>query len=339
MDNTKEFVGKVRSLMERVEGNMSPYEAKLNEQTRIDEATSKNRIQISRDEILDMLDKADDEQNEKNSGLFATITYVKPAAILKTRRAVDTEKLTNALNKHSDMSDSDWHKNLTSFRDAEKSSTRNPIATIITTARYHLRWHTKKEYNREYSEYASALRTLRMRNGIGLDSDGMLGDNRNQRRDFDSTDSATENQTGNIARDVNLKHLIGKPKYTAYIVNEEGKIVEEIPDDIMWAIHEKRKKKGGVEASVKQVLTGQALEEYEKTKNELDASFDGRNLLYDLILCICCSIDGVSYYYINDAIVSSIAKGSSVKVNPADMVEIAEKQLGESFDVLQGFAN
>ena len=56
-----ESVGKMLSLMDRMSGNMTAYEATLNEAQRINEAVAKNRVQVSRDEILDILDKADDE--------------------------------------------------------------------------------------------------------------------------------------------------------------------------------------------------------------------------------------------------------------------------------------
>lgn len=336
--NNKETIGKIRSLMERVEGDMSPYEASVNEQMHIDGATSKNRVQVTRDDILDILDKADEKQDETNRGLFATITYVKPASLLKTRRSVDTEKLTGALNKHIDKSEEDWHKNLSLFRDAEKSTTKNPISAIITATRYHIRWHSPKNYNRDNTKYSRALRDLRMSNGIGLDSDGMLGDNNNTREKSDATGAGQFNQTGNLARDFNMARKVSKPKTTAYIVDDTGNIVSEIPDDVMWSIHGKRSQKGGVEAAVKQVLSGPALEEYAKAKAELDAEFDPVNLIFDRILCICCSVDGTSYYFINDQLISKIAKDSEVNINPQDMVDIAKEQLGESFDVIQGFA-
>ena len=338
MNNTKETIGKIRSLMERVEGNMSPYEATVNEQMRIDEATSKNRVQVTRDEILDILDKADEAQNETNQGLFATITYVKPEALLKTKRSIDNDKLSSALDKHADRGEEDWHKNLTTFRDAEKSTTKNPITAVVTVTRYHLRWHSPENYNRDYNKYKTALSKLRMDNGIGLDSDGMLGDNTNQRQDTDATGAGKFNQTGNFARDFNMAKKVGKSKSTAYIVDETGHVVSEFPDDVMWSLKGKVSPRDGVEAEVKNTLSGEALEAYTKAKAELDAAFQGRNLLFDRILCICCSVNGTSYYFINDNLITKIAKGSDVNVNPQDMVEIAKEQLGESFDVIQGFA-
>lgn len=337
--NFKESVGKIRSLMERVEGNMSPYEASVNEQMRIDEATAKNRVQVTRDEILDILDMADDAQNESNKGLFATITYVKPASLLKTKRSIDNEKLSSALENHADKSEEEWHKNLSSFRDAEKSTTKNPISAIVTVTRYLLRWHSPSNYNSAYNKYKTALSDLRMKNGIAVDSDGMLGDNKNQRQSTDATGSGQFNQTGNFARDFNMAAQVGKPKSTAYIVDDNGNIVSELPNEVMWSLHQKRGSSDGVESEVKKVLTGPALEEYAKAKAELDAEFSPRNLLFDRVLSICCSVNGTSYYYINDMLITKISKGSEVNVNPNEMVEIAKEQIGESFDGIQGFAN
>lgn len=334
----KESVGKIRSLIERVEGNMTPREAQINEQMRIDEATAKNRVQVTRNEILNILDKADDAQNENNQGLFATITYVKPASLLKTKRSIDNEKLSSALDNHADKSDEEWHKNLSQFRDAEKSSTKNPFSAIVTVTRYLIRWHSRSNYNADYNKYKTALNDLRMKNGIAIDSDGMLGDNKNQRQSTDATDSGQFNQTGNFARDFNLRKFVGKPKSTAYLMDEDGNIVSEIPNDVMSIIRTKKAPKG-VEAYVKKVLTGPALEEYAKAKAELDASFDTVNLLFDRILSICCSVNGTSYYYINDMLITKISNDSEVNVNAKEMVEIAKEQIGESFDGIQGFAN
>lgn len=331
-------LGKMRSLMERMNGNMTAYEGMLNEQQRIDEAVAKNRIQVTRNEILSILDKANDAQNANNSGLFATVTYIKPAEILKKKTKVDVNRLSTALDNHQGRNSEQWHQDLTRFKDAEKSSTDNPIRSIITVTRYHLRWQSPENYNNDYNEYSKGLRNLRMKHGIAIERDGVLGDNHNQREKTDATSSGKFNQTQNLARDYNMVHAIDK-KSTAYIIDEEGHVVSEIPSDVMWSIHGKISPKGGVEREVRDALSGEALEAYAKDKAKLDATFDPKNLLFDKTLCICCSVNGVSYYYINDKIISAISKGSSVYVNQEDMVNIAKEQLGESFDTIQGFAN
>jgi hypothetical protein len=333
-----ESLGKMHSLMERMGSNMTAYQATLNEEKCITEA-AKSRVQVSRDEILDLLDRADDIQNEANKGLFATVTYVKPESILKTKRSIDNEKLSGALGNYQDRSEEQWHKDLTAFGAAEKSNTPNPISAVVTVTRYHLRWHSLQNYAKDYGKYRDSLSNLRMQHGVAIQTDGTLGDNHNQRQSTDATDAAKFNQTGNLARDYNMAKLIGKPKSTAYIVDETGHIVSELPNEVMWSIRGKKSQRGGVEAEVKKQLSGEALEAYAKAKAELDASFSPVNLLFDRTLCICCSVDGISYYYINDNLISAIASKSEVNVNPQEMVEIAKEQLGESFDVMQGFAN
>lgn len=330
-----ESVGKIWSLMDRMGGSMTPYEATLNEAQRIDEAIAKNRVQVSRDEILDILDQADDQQNAKNSNLFATVTYVNAANLLKTKRSIDVERLAGALDKHSDKSEEPWHRDLTTFKDAEKG--KNPIGAVVTVTRYLLQWHTLKDYGRDYGEYHDALANLRMSHGIGIQTDGMLGDNHNQRQASDATGAGKFNQTTNFGRDFNMRRCVNK-KSTAYIVDETGHIVSEIPDDVMWSISSKRNN-NPVEAEVRNTLSGEALEAYTKAKAELDAKFSGRNLLFDKMLCICCSVNGVSYYYINDALISKIAAKSDVNVNPQEMVKIAEEQLDATFEGIQGFAD
>jgi hypothetical protein len=331
-------LGKMRSLMERMNGNMTAYEGMLNEEKLINEAVKTNRVQVTRDEIIKLLDDADNIQNKKHNGLFASITYVKPAEILKTKLKVNTEKLSGALDKYKDRSEEDWHKKLSSFKDAQKSNTPNPISYIITVTRYNIRWHSEKDYDIAAAKYTSGLHDLRMKHGMAIQSDGTLGDNHNQRQKTDATGALKFNQTGNPARNVNMINKVGQ-KSTAYIVDETGHIVSEIPNDVMWSIHGKVSTRGGVEAEVKKTLSGEALEAYAKSKAELDAQFDPRNLLYDRTLSICCSVNGVSYYYINDALIANIAKKSEVNVNQSEMVEIAKEQLGESFDEIQGFAN
>ena len=86
MDNkSKVEVAKMRSLMERMEKPQSYYSAMLNEEKLVSEAISKNRQQVTRDQIIDLLNQADN--NPKNNGLFASVTYVNYKEPYKTLMA------------------------------------------------------------------------------------------------------------------------------------------------------------------------------------------------------------------------------------------------------------
>lgn len=345
MENkSKETFGKIRSLMERLDNPMTGLQAKLNEEKCVNEATTKNRVQVGRDEIVKIIETADEIQNEKNNGLFATFTYVKPAELLKTKQSVNNGILNTALSNHADKSEEEWHKSLTSFSELENSKKhKNPITSIVTVTRYHIKWHSLKNYDNDYSDYAEKLHTLRKKYRPELiTNDGYLGDNQNQREKIDGIEIGRNNRTGKFARDFNMAKSNAKPKTVAYIMDENGNIVSEIPEEVMWSIHGKTPKNSnsdGVEKYMKDNLAAEVYEEYAKAKQELDAKFKARNFIWDSILCICCSVNGTSYYYINDALVASTVKNGGVNVNRNEMIKIAQEQLGESFDVIQGFAN
>ena len=75
-----------------------------------------------------------------------------------------------------------------------------------------------------------------------------------------------------------------------------------------------------------------SLEEYVAARKEITGAFKPQNFVFDKILSIVASVDGIDYYYINDKLLSPIAKKSEVYVNQGEMVEIAKKQLQQSFN-------
>ena len=173
-----------------------------------------------------------------------------------------------------------------------------------------------------------------MSNGIGIQSDGMLGDNHNQRQESDY--GPQFNQTGKLSKDFNLASMTTKPKSTCYVVGNDGLIKGEIPDEMIKAMN-KPYTPQGPEKAVTDVLSGEALEAYMKAKAELDKSFNGKNFLFDRILSIVATVNGVSYYYINDAIKTEIKAKSEVMVNPQELVKIAKEQLAQSFQEVANY--
>ena len=67
------------------------------------------------------------------------------------------------------------------------------------------------------------------------------------------------------------------------------------------------------------------------------AKFQNKNLLYDRILSIVASVNGVSYYYINDALKHEVGKDTGIFVNPQDMQKIGIEQLSGSFADIKNF--
>ena len=288
------------------------------------------RQQISRDEIIDILN----QQDETAGGTYVSFTYVKPQSFYNTRKSWRKDDVTNVLSKYQETGNEHWYNAIKGFNDDENMKKMQGIDGIIVTTRYNVHWTTPQSYAKAYSNYAEKLHNLRMQNGIGLSSDGMIGDNHNQRQTSDY--GPQFNQTGNLSKDFNLASMTTKPKSTCYIVDNQGLIKGEIPGEMVKAMN-KVATPAGPEKAVAEVLSGEALEAYMKAKAELDKSFNGKNFLFDRILCIVATVDGQGYYYINDALKSEIKTKSDVMVQPSEMVKIARDQLSDSFEEIKNY--
>lgn len=295
--------------------------------------SSGGRKQVSRDQILDILNQQDDDP--KSGGKWATITYVKPVSVYKTKKSWRAEDVQKALDNNSNRGEEDWHKNLTAFNQ-EGAKGKNPISFVVVAKRYMLHWHTQEDFGKDSTAYGEALRNLRMKNGIGLESDGYLGDNHNQREKFDY--AAQQNQTGNLSRDFNMAKADSKKlKKLIFFCDDQGNVITELPEDVLNSMLAPYKDRG-VEKAVSNVLTGEALEAYAQAKKELDKGYKPTNLLFSQILCIAASVNGESYYYINDKLEAPIAKGGAVNINQQKMINIAEELLDENFRELDNYA-
>lgn len=328
-------VAKMRSLMERVEVPHTNYQAVLNEERLISEAT-KPRKSVSRDEIVDILEDQDDKGN---GGLYATVVYATAASIYKTKRTGswrpdDVNAMLDATReKHGH---STWHKDLTDYNNPSvKNSTKNPIAVVCVTA-YKIHWPTKENFNKDHTEYADALHNLRMSHGIGLQSDGMLGDNHNQRQTIGARTQM--NQTGILSKDFNMAKMDGKPKTTFYRVDATGHIDynEEIPEEAIKAMS-KLPTPPKPEKGVTDVISGEELDAYIAAKKELDAKFKCKTLNFPAILAISANVNGVSYYYINDML--ELTDKTAIPVDMQDMIKIAEKTIKQTYVPMTGFAD
>ena len=292
-----------------------------------------SRRQVSRDEILDVLNQQDDDP--KSGGKWATITYVKPVSVYKTKKSWRADDVQKALDNNSNRGGEDWYKNLSAFnQDGAKG--KNPISFVVVAKRYMLHWHTQEDFGRDSRKYGEALRNLRMKNGIDIESDGYLGDNHNQREKFDY--GAQQNQTGNLSRDFNMAKADSKKlKKLIFFCADQGNVISELPEDVLNSMLAPYKERG-VEKAVSNVLTGEALEAYAQAKKELDKGYKPTNLLFNQILCIAASVNGESYYSINHKLEAPIAKGGSVNINQQTMIEIAERILNENFEQLENYA-
>lgn len=283
--------------------------------------------QVTRNDIFDIMNQMDDDQ--RNKGRFMTLLYVMPLTIYKTKRNWRKDDVDNALNKYNNYSGSDWYQKLSDYnQDGVKGN--NPITSVIIVRRYLIRWYDNKTIKRLSWERSEKQKELNMRNGIGLKTGGTIGDNRNPRSNNDYDVQINDN-TGNSSRDFNLKGA--KVKTFAYLVDDDGHIVEEIPYDLAGTMMTKKNAGGrNFGKDVMAALSGEALDAYRKAVEELDREYIIHNFVYDKILGMAAGANGEQYYYINDKISAKINDGSDVNVNQGELVKIAEDVLDQSFN-------
>lgn len=326
----KEEIGGMLSLIERMDNKVNEFEAIENKLKNINETMSRmsERRQVTRDEIFDIL-----EHGQVKGGVKVAITYVNGKAPIKQkvyRGNVNwkSDKMGDALSKHSDMADRNWHQQLSDFNREDTTMKKNPITNIVLMETHVMNLTTDNSYAKAYSSYREKLSNLRMRYGLGLQSDGMLGDNHNQREKIDG--GGQFNQNGNLSKDFNMA---GSKKITSkvFLIDANGDIEDEIPEDVFYAM---MKFSNGLEKDARETLTPEQIKEYQAEKRELAKAFRAQTFNYDGILSIVAKIhDGDYFYYINDKLAPS-----KVSVNQTAFKEMAEESLGASCDEIQGFA-
>lgn len=135
-----ESVGKIISLMDRMSGNMTPYEAMLNEQQRIDEALESNRTLIQANELIDVITNMD-------AGGFASFGYVVGVNLPKV------QKINPATKRMKNFLDTDLLSSKVNYPSEQ-------IGGIIKFTRYLVNWSTPDSIATKYSNFKTGYNSI-----------------------------------------------------------------------------------------------------------------------------------------------------------------------------------
>lgn len=328
--------GKILSMMSRIESpTHSINESLRNERAIINEATAAGRIRLGSGEILDKLNELYIQSKEgKTPRPFISMTYVKPVNFVKMKSKWRTEDVTSTLANYSREGNEHWFDTVNDYNNNPKG--KLGFNSIIVTQRYLLNYINKDDLKRKSSEFADKRNNLRMSFGVGLDSNGLLGDNHNQREELSTGEMFT--QRGNLMLD--LETTKKKIDATNYVIGADGSVVGVIPNDITKSITNLGST-GSVEKDVREALADnpEKLQEYIDAKQELDRSFKQQTFKFDNILSIVFTVNGQGYYFINNALMVEISKGSGVYVSGDAMMKIAEKALDADEQAVEEYRN
>jgi hypothetical protein len=282
------------------------------------EANGAPRIQLGRDEFISKMK----EQDENGAGRWVSLTYVTVKPVYNTKRNWRTDDVTSALQGYSKEGNESWFDAVNDFNNDTEGKIKKlqMNKAIVVVKRYVLNWPSDKSWKKAYGEYDDALTNLRLKYGLSQ----KMAMNNNQREDVGGW--AQQNQTGNLSKDFNFAN-VKNTKTTCYTVDEAGHILGEFPESLFKAMTKPFSAPGPEKEAVEK-LSPEDLQAYAQAKKELDATFSCKNLLFDRILSIVASVNGVDYYYVNNALKHAITDESYV--NPQDMERIALEQLSAS---------
>lgn len=300
----------------------------------LEDAEKIERQQVGRDGIIKVLDDAD----KTNAGCYVSLTYVTGKSFYTTKRKWRKNDVDKALNGYGEEGNEHWFPQIKQFNDDEEGTIKSlkGIAGIIMITKYVLHWTTRENYKKQYGAYAEKLHNLRMKNGIGRESDGMLDDAHHTVDSTDATGSLDINNKGNLEKRLNV---IGTPpsKTSFYVVGEDGSILGSIPNNVVNSMNAIPSTEIKPEKDVAAALQGEALELYMSEKSELDKEFKAKAFLMDKTLAIVATVNRVPYYYINDAIKVETKDGSGLFVKPESLVNLAREQLSELYDAVNNY--
>ena len=321
----KKGIAEALSLMKRMETKgLTGSEGKIIKEQMINEAVKKNRIQVTRDQILDIL-------NAQPAGQYVCITYMNAASPYKTKRNWKDADVQRVLDKYQDKIEGNehWYTPLSKYQTSTDSKEKNPISSIIAVTRYNFQWTTKENFGKGYGDYESRKSELNMK--YGLSDTGKLGDYHGDTQDDGY--GGWQNSKGEEKLRQNLAHV--KRYKTCYIVNDEGGIVGSIPNDVVNSISSV-KSYDATPAAAKNNLTPELLKAYQAELAEIDKDFAAREFKLDKVLCIVATANNTPYFYINDKAIISADKKTNV--NQEELVKIGEELIGETFQDLDNFA-
>ena len=205
-----ESVGKMLSLMDRMNGNMTPYEAVLNEQERINEALESNRTLVQANNLYDVITNMD-------AGGFASFGYVVGVDLPKV------QKINPATNRKKGYLDKETLSSKVNYP-AEQ------IGGIIKFTRYLVNWSTPESINKKYSDFKDSHNSICDK--IGRE-DLRIGDRKKTQTKQEYGKHGVSVYTGDDEskkeHEYSNQNIHGaKVKSTYYLIDINGNVIREV---------------------------------------------------------------------------------------------------------------
>ena len=241
-NNYRASIGKMLSLIERMEGDFTPYQALLNEERKIYESISGGIRRLATKEEVEKI------INDSQMSWWTTVCYLKVFKP-RTMRSIDKDQFINNLTSNRTDNDDEVFDKLSKFHSGEYK--KLPFQTIIKITRFQIVWLSANDWDKKYAYYANfvkdntrpyIMKALRVRLGRepseGEIRDFMPSDLDPEKKVIDKLNFGTGGKVGVAGNATGKKYIpYNQKSYKTldeeyYAINEEGRIVAQIPTSV-----------------------------------------------------------------------------------------------------------
>lgn len=295
-------IGKMLSLIERMETRMTPMQAMVNEEQHLNEAKITRRV-TTPSELFDTLETI-------KKGSFVSIGYVMGANL-----ALPQVKRRNPASNR-----------MKNYNDYSVFGSDEEIGALIKITAYNFRYQNRADVMQQYSKYKQDANVIRADYGLPP-----IGDKQGYTKTMHYGDGGVGVYDGN--NDSLKGHSycpqnvagIAKPKSTIYAVNKEGHIIKELSPDEVKPYLAAKKELDGVSALRKMGVEEEKIQEYIQRLTELKFSyknFENNSILW----VVAATSDGEKFIYINSSLNRCV---DEININPEDFLSIAKEKYQE----------
>lgn len=293
----------------------------------IGEGGKERRERVNFDNIIDALSTA-------SGGTYLTLCYISAAKIGKTLtgKNIDIDKFGKDIEQFQRKGTRGYDV-LKNFHQGGASRKNTLPVGIIKRSIITFHWQTEDKYGEAYGKYKEGANQLLKPYGVEIGSrdDSEKHDEKQNFGNGNVSVGATDNTRGKLYTHQNGATV---DKYnTSYLMVKDGKLYGGINKDAIASLVKKEDPEG-VKALRDLGVQEDEIKKY--IENLKNLNFSILKLMYERILWVSCTIDGVKKFAINDRLTDKIGSGNNaIPINPNVFIKLANNRYDKKYNPLE----
>jgi hypothetical protein len=295
-------MAKMKSLMNRIENRMTPYEAVLNEEKLL------NEVRVPKDVVLKSADEFFDIMDQSGAGKFFTMGCVFTANIEPTVKRKNP--LTNRMKSYEDYS---------VFGEGS-----DDIAAIVSLVSYNRQYQHRDTVSKEYG--LSKEKENEIRRNYGAPEVGEKNGGYKEKVDWGKHGAevykgSNEELQGNTYHPINVHHSKTNITKRYFVIGKDGHILRELDEATIKPFLKKKTGNSGANALRRLGTEEETIKAYLDEIDKIGMTYI--NPKGDSILYIASAINGQKIRYINENMKRCV---NDINIAPEDFLKIARER-------------